>query len=327
LFRESLKAFYTFANHSLTFSSFRMKRAFAQIHLAVLLWGFTGILGKAISLSAPVLVWYRMLVTAIILGIIISKRGDWVKIVRKDMVRITGIGMMYAVHWVAFYASIKFANASIAMVCLATASVFTALIDPFLNKGKFNYVEIFLSFIAVAGVYCIYALQPRLGTGTHPMVNFELGILLGVIASIISAIFTVLNKPLAEKYAPRTLVFYEMSTGFVFLCLLAPFYLYTHPAEILLPQRWDYLWIFLLSYCCTVWGQSLAMSALKRLSAFTITLSVNLEPVYGIILAFLIYKENDQLGYGFYIGMSLIFLSLLFQVIIILLKNRTKKVV
>jgi drug/metabolite transporter (DMT)-like permease len=301
-----------------------MKRAFAQIHAAVLLWGFTGILGKAISLTAPVLVWYRMLITAIILAIIISNRRDWIKIVRRDMFRVIGIGVMYAIHWVAFYASIKFANASIAMVCLATASVFTSLLDPLFNKGKFNFVEIFLSFIAVAGVYCIYALQPH-DKANHQMVNFEWGIILGVIAAIISAIFTVLNKPLAEKYPARTLVFYEMTTGFSSLCLMAPYYILKHPAETLLPQGWDYLWIFLLSYCCTVWGQSLAMSALKKLSAFTVTLSVNLEPVYGIILAFLIFKENNQLGYGFYIGMSFIFISLVLQIIIVILKNRTIK--
>jgi len=302
-----------------------MKRAFAQIHLAVLLWGFTGILGKAISLTAPVLVWYRMLITAVILAIIITRRSEWIKIIRKDMIRIVGIGMMYAVHWVAFYASIKYANASIAMVCLATASVFTALLDPLVNKGKFNFVEIFLSFIAVTGVYCIYALQPHLSGSENGMVNFKFGLILGVIASIISAIFTVLNKPLAEKYPARTLVFYEMTTGFSFLCLIAPYYIYTHPTEVLLPQGMDYYWIFLLSYCCTVWGQSLAMSALKKLSAFTITLSVNLEPVYGIILAFLIFKENKQLGYGFYVGMAFIFMSLVMQVIIILFKNKAAK--
>ncbi|WP_118951145.1 DMT family transporter [Taibaiella helva] len=298
-----------------------MKRAFAQIHLAVLLWGFTGVLGKAISLSAPVLVWYRMIITAAILAFIVSQRKEWVKFTRPDLRRIVGIGMMYAVHWVAFYASIKYANASIAMVCLATASVFTALLDPLLNKGRFNKVEILLSFMAVGGVYCIYALQPRHQDTAHPMANFELGVLLGVVASVISAIFTVLNKPLAEKYPPRTLVFYEMSTGLLFLCLLAPFYILQQPDEALLPHGLDYLWIFLLSYCCTVWGQSLAMSALKRLSAFTITLSVNLEPVYGIILAFLIFRENDQLGAGFYLGMGLIFTSLMLQVALLMRRS------
>jgi drug/metabolite transporter (DMT)-like permease len=299
-----------------------MKRAFAQIHLAVLLWGFTGVLGKAISLTAPVLVWYRMIITAAIIAGLVTQRKEWAKFARKDLMRTIGIGMLYAVHWVAFYASIKYANASIAMVCLATASVFTALLDPLLNKGKFNAVEILLSFVAVAGVYCIYALQPHDNGSTNSMVNFELGVVLGVIASIISAIFTVLNKPLAEKYPPRTLVFYEMTSGLIFLSAIAPFYIASNPDAVLVPQGMDYLWIFLLSYCCTVWGQSLAMSALKKLSAFTITLSVNLEPVYGIILAFIIFKENNQLGWGFYLGMGLIFLSLMMQVILILNKGR-----
>ena len=301
-----------------------MKRAFLQIHLAVLLWGFTGVLGRAIALSAPVLVWYRMIITAVILGIIITYRKEWAKIGKKDMRRTVGIGVMYAVHWVAFYAAIKYANASIAMVCLATASVFTALLDPLLNKGKFNAVEILLSFMAVGGVYCIWALQPD-AHGETPMVNFQLGIILAIVASIISAIFTVLNKPLAEKYPPRTLVFYEMSSGLVFLSIIAPFYILDQPTQPLLPVGFDYLWLFLLSYCCTVWGQSLAMSALKKLSAFTITLSVNLEPVYGIVLAFLFFRENDQLGIGFYLGMGLIFLSLLLQVAIMLNKGRKNK--
>jgi len=302
-----------------------MKRSFLQIHLAVLLWGFTGVLGKAISLSAPVLVWYRMLITAIVLAIIISYRKQWKPVVRKDRRRIVGIGIMYAIHWIAFYASIKFANASIAMVCLATASVFTALLDPLLNKGTFNMAEISLSLVALAGVFLIYLLQPHEGT-TGNMVNMRLGVILGVSASIISAVFTVLNKPLTGKYEPRTLVFYEMATGWIFLSLLAPFYLMQQEGAAIMPQGMDYLWIFLLSYCCTVWGQSLAMSALKHLSAFTITLSVNLEPVYGIILAFLIFKENEQLNLGFYLGMALIFLSLLIQVTLVIIKIRKKKI-
>lgn len=298
-----------------------MKRAFAQIHLAVLLWGFTGVLGKAITLSAPVLVWYRMLLTAVIIAIVVVSRGERANFVRRDLVRVTGIGLMYAVHWVAFYASIKYANASIAMVCLATASVFTALLDPLLNKGRFNPLEIVLSLLAVGGVYCIYALQPAQQAGKG-MADFELGVLLGVVASVISAVFTVLNKPLAEKYPPRVLVLYEMGTGLLFLSLLIPFYVGMNPGELLLPQGWDYLWLFLLSYCCTVWGQSLAMSALKKLSAFTITLSVNLEPVYGVILAFIIFRENRELGNGFYLGMSLIFLSLVLQVALVIRKGR-----
>ncbi len=302
-----------------------MKRALLQIHLAVLLWGFTGVLGRAISLSAPVLVWYRMILTAAIIALIISYRKEWKPVRKRDLKKIVGIGVLFAIHWVAFYASIKYANASIALVCLATASIFTSIFDPLINKGKFNRTEIGLSLLAVAGVYCIYALQPSNQEQEAQMVHFQFGVILGVLASIISALFTVFNKPLSQKYPARTLVFYEMSSGLLFLTLLAPVYLMNTPDFQLIPQGWDYLWLLLLSYCCTVWGQSLAMSALKRLSPFTITLSVNLEPVYGILLAFIIYKENQQLGTGFYLGMGLIFLSLALQVSLLIRRGRRRR--
>lgn len=284
------------------------------MHLAVLLWGFTGILGKAISLSAPVLVWYRMLLATLIIALILTVRKKWISIQRKDLRQLIIIGILFAIHWVAFYASVKLANAAIAMVCLATSSVFTAILDPLIHKRKFNRSEIGLSMLAVAGVLCIYLLQPDTANRENSMENFQLGIGLGMVAAIISAAFSVFNKPLAEKYPARPLVFYEMLSGLAFLTVLAPFFIQWRPEAVLLPQGWDYLWIFLLSYCCTVWGQSLAMAALKHLSAFTTTLSVNLEPVYGIVLAFLIYQENEQLGPGFYLGMSLIFLSVALQV-------------
>lgn len=300
-----------------------MKKAFGQINAAVLLWGFTGILGKLISLSAPVLVWYRMSLAAVILFFIITIRKEWIRIAKRDVLKLMGIGSMFAIHWVAFYASVKLANASIAMVCLATASVFTAVLDPVLNKRRFNRLELFLSFIAVAGVATIYFLQPVNLDPDQQMVNFKLGLVLGIVASVISAIFTVLNKPLADKYPARPLVFCEMSSGLVFLSILSPLYFFYFPSEQLIPVGMDYLWIILLAYCCTVWAQSLAMAALKNLSPFTVTLSVNLEPVYGIILAFLIFKENAQLGYGFYIGMALIFISLILQIVITI--NRSRK--
>jgi drug/metabolite transporter (DMT)-like permease len=300
-----------------------MKKAFLQIHLAVLLWGFTGVLGRAISVGPMVLVWYRMLITALIIGIIISYRREWVKIDKEDRGRILGIGIMYAIHWVAFYAAIKFANASIGMVCLATSSLFTAILDPLMKRRSINRIELLLSLIAMGGVACIYILQDD--AKGEPMRKFELGIVLAVAAAIISAIFTVLNKPLAGKYQPRNLVFYEMSAGFLFLSLLAPFFLMLEPDAELLPQGLDYLWIFLLSYCCTVWGQNLAMSALKKLSPFTITLSVNVEPIYGVLLAFLIYQENKQLGLGFYLGMTLIFISLALQVGTVMRRSRRVK--
>lgn len=301
-----------------------MKRSLVEIHLAVLLWGFTGILGKAISLQALPLVWYRMLFTAVILALIITYRKEWVRLRKEDMKKVVSIGILYAVHWIAFYAALKLANASIAMVCLATASVFTALLDPLIYKGKFDVKEILLGCVALVGVGSIYFFQDAGKSAT--MVDFKLGMVCAVVASIISAVFTVMNKPLAALYPARNLVFYEMCTGWGFITLLAPFYFMYAGLEMdLLPVGMDYLWLFLLAYCCTVWGQSLAMSALKGLSAFTVTLSVNLEPVYGILLAFLIYRENEQLGLGFYVGMGLIFASMLAQILLLLYGKTARK--
>lgn len=280
-----------------------MKKALLQINLAVFLWGFTGILGKAITLSAGVLVWYRMLLTAFFMAVILSYRRQWVKIARPDLIKLTWIGVLMAVHWIAFYGSLKLSNVSIALVCMSTASVFTTVFSRLVDKSRYNFTELFLGMLAIAGMYLIYQFQKF----------YALGITVGIIAALLSAWFTVLNKKIAHKYPARTMVFYEMSAGCAFITLLLPLQLYYMPGEILLPKSLDWLWLVLLSLCCTVWAQSLALNSLKRLSSFTVALSVNLEPVYGILLAFAVYHENKDLHAGFYVGMALILLSVILQ--------------
>jgi len=294
------------------------------MHLAVLLWGFTGVLGRAISLDAPVLVWYRMLMTAVFMAGILFYRKQWVPVSRRDMGQLALVGLLMGLHWVGFYGAIKFANVSIALVCLSTASIFTSLLDPLVNKGGHDLREILLGLLAIVGVYLIYRFQQFYG----------LGIVFGVIAAILSSVFTVLNKRIAHKYPARTMVFYEMSTGWVFISLLLPLQFYFMRGTKFFPNSpslfgadWlhnDWLWLVLLSLCCTVWSQSLALNALKRLTSFTVTLSVNLEPVYGILLAFLFYNENreiifqkgtNELNWGFLIGMGLILLSVVLQML------------
>lgn len=307
-----------------------MKKALIQIHLAVLLWGFTGVLGRAIQLSAPVLVWYRMLLTAVIMAAILCYRRQWVKIPARDMKQLALVGCLMGIHWVAFYGAIKFSNASIALVCLSTASIFTSVLDPYVNKGKHNAQELLLGLLALAGVYLIY----------HYQKFFGIGILFGVIAAILSSVFTVLNKRIAGKYPARTMVFYEMGTGWVFISLLLPIYLIYNPGDSLLPNQIglstlfadlphtlalpnDWVWLIVLSLCCTVWAQSLALNALKHITSFTATLSVNLEPVYGILLAFAFYKESAELNWGFYAGMALICLSVMLQMLRVLRPSKT----
>lgn len=303
-----------------------MKNALLQLHLAVFLWGFTGVLGRAITLDAAVLVWWRVLLTALFVAFFLTLRRQWVKVERKDFSRLIAVGSLMAIHWVAFYGSIKASNASVALICLSTASVFTAVLDPLVNKSKFDKWEVGIGVIALAGVWLIYRAQ----------LAFGWGILLGVIAAILSAVFTVLNKPISTKYPARTVVFWEMTTGVVLLSALLPFV-----ADALHIERWwprqasteicttasdfwagaktflaapnDWLWLILLSLCCTVWAQSLAVSALRKLSSFTVTLSVNLEPLYGMALAFFLFNEAQELTAGFAWGVGLIFLSVVLQ--------------
>jgi drug/metabolite transporter (DMT)-like permease len=282
------------------------------------------VLGRAISLDAPVLVWYRMLLTALFMAGILFYRRQWVSIERRDLMQLAIVGGLMGLHWVAFYGSIKFANISIALVCLSTASIFTSLLDPLVNEGKHDAKEVALGSLASAGVYLIYRFQQVYG----------LGIASGITAAILSSVFTVLNKKIANKYPARTMVFYEMSTGWLFISLLMPVLYYYVPGTKWLPDSssllstaWvhnDWLWLVLLSLCCTVWAQSLALNALKKLTSFTVTLSVNLEPVYGILLAFLFYNENreiifnkdtNQLNWGFLGGMGLILLSVILQMV------------
>ncbi|HTO15104.1 MAG TPA: DMT family transporter [Edaphocola sp.] len=300
-----------------------MKKSLLQMHIAVLLWGFTGVLGKVISLSAPVLVWYRMGLTALFIAIIIHYRKLWQKILKPDLKKLILIGLLFSIHWVMFYSAIKLANASIALICLSTSSVFTAVIEPLSTGKRINPREIGLSLIAIFGVYLIYALKDEHTIGQ--MVNFPLGLLLGLIASVLSAVFTVLNKPLTRKYEPRLLVFYEMMIGFIFLTIVAPFYISNNPGEPLLMQGWDIVWILCLVYFCTVLGQILAMNALKNLSSFTVTFMVNLEPLYGILLAFLLLNEHKEANLGFYLGVSVIGFSVLLQSFIIVRQSKKNK--
>ena len=294
------------------------------MHLAVVLWGFTGVLGRAISLDAPVLVWYRMLLTALFMAVILFYRKQWVPVARRDIGQLAIVGVLMGLHWVAFYGAIKFANISIALVCLSTASIFTSLLDPFVNKGKHDLSEVLLGSLALVGVYFIYRFQQV----------YALGIAFGIAAAILSSVFTVLNKRIANKYPSRTMVFYEMTTGWLFITLLMPLLFYYMPETRVWPNAanvfsagWnhnDWLWLVIMSLCCTVWAQSLALNALKQLSSFTVTLSVNLEPVYGILLAFVFYNENreiifnkgtSQLNWGFLGGMGLILLSVVLQML------------
>jgi drug/metabolite transporter (DMT)-like permease len=303
-----------------------MKKALLQINLAVILWGFTGVLGRAITLDAPVLVWYRMLLTAVFVAVLLFVRKEWMRVPRQELKAMTSAGFLIALHWVAFYGAIKLANASIALICLSTASIFTTLLDALFHKKKIDLGELGIGALALLGVMLMYLLPEWDKWINHkqvvePLQHRNWGILCGVLAAFLSSSFTIINKTLAPKLPARLMVFYEMSTGYFFISLLLPLQFIFLPATRFVPSLQDWIWLIVLSLCCTVWAQSLALNALKHISSFTATLSVNLEPVYGIALAFFFYKENLELHASFYVGMLLI-MSVLLQAIR-LLKPKT----
>lgn len=273
-----------------------MKQALLKMHLAVFLWGFTGILGRAIELDAFPLVWYRVLLSSVFFLILLLFRGEKLRVSGKELLKFGLIGAIIAVHWCCFYGAIKYANASIALVCLATAGIFTSILEPIFLKSKFNYREMVIGFIALLGMYFIYRFE----------IEYAIGIGMGILAAVLSSLFTVLNKKIVDGYSPRLVAFYEIFAGFLFLSILLPLYNQYFPAVNFVPSSMDWLWLVVLSLFCTVWGQALALEALKKLSSFTTVLMVNLEPVYGIILAIIFYQENKDLGWGFVVGMLLI---------------------
>ncbi|RXK58122.1 EamA family transporter [Lacibacter luteus] len=292
-----------------------MRNAFLQLHAAVFLAGFTGVLGRLIELNEGWLVWYRMLLSAVLLFVLMLFRKQIIRIEKKYLLRCIGIGALIAMHWVLFYGSVKYANVSIALVCFAATGSFTAFLEPLLLKRRIDLVEVLLGLLVLFGIYLIF----------HFDVHYKTGILLGVAAAFLSALFPIYNKQLIQHVPVSTLTLYELSGGWLLLSLVLPFYLQISPATKHLPSLSDWFWLLMLALFCTVLAVQLSVNALKKISPFTANLTYNLEPVYGIALAFLIYHEEKELGDGFVWGILLIVASVVIQTLRVWRERRVAK--
>jgi drug/metabolite transporter (DMT)-like permease len=282
-----------------------MKKAFIQLHIAVLLAGFTGILGKLISLNEGLLVWYRLFITGVTLWLLAAIRRQNVRIDRRDLWRIIGIGGIAALHWVAFYGSIKYSNVSVGLLCFSAVGFFTAIIEPLVMRHRMDVIELFLGLLAIVGIFCIFQVDPR----------YKTGIALGLVSSLLASFFPVLNKRILRRVPAETVTLYELSGGCVVLTMLMPLYLWLFPAPSLVPGLADLGWLLVLSWACTVLAFNLGLLALQKISAFTVSLMYNLEPVYGILLAFVIFREDKYLNRGFYVGLGIILASIVLQTV------------
>ncbi|MFL5786512.1 MAG: DMT family transporter [Flavisolibacter sp.] len=273
-----------------------MKKALLQLHTAVFLWGFTGVLGKVITLDQTWLVWYRLLITVISLWILYFFLGKISRLPVKSISAIAFIGFIQALHWIFFYGSIKYSNITIALTTLSTSALLASLIEPLILKKKFDRTEIILGFFAIAGIVIIYF--------NH--LQFSTGIIIGLTSALLTVLVSVLNKKIIDVYQPEQITLYQLTGGFLGVSILLPAYQHYLPEHHTIPTMADWLWLFILSWVCTIMTFYLYIRSLKKISAFTMNLILTLEPVYGIILAFIIFKENKYLSNWFYLGFGLI---------------------
>ncbi len=293
-----------------------MRKAFVLLHIAVLLAGFTGVFGKLIELNEVFITFYRMLFSGLMLvffTVLFSKTT--LSIGLKDAIKIGFAGFILALHWIFFYGSIKYSNISVGVVCFCLTSFFTSILAPIVNKKKADGMEIALSILTVIGIGLIFSFD----------VQYRFGIFLGVISSLLIAIFTIINEKMTKRFEVIQLTTFQMVGGAIGVGLILPLILRWYPTEYMIPTSTDFIYLLILSGGCTILMYILLNIALKSISAFTVNLSFNLEPIYSIVIAVLFFQEYKELNFGFYLGLTLIILSLAFQMIRILKANNIDK--
>lgn len=273
-----------------------ISKARLQIHFCVLLWGFTAILGKLITLPASALVWWRMLlVTVALLATPRVWRGLRAMPGRLRLAY-AGIGVLVSLHWLTFYAAIKLSNASVGATCIALGPVFLAFVEPWIARRRFDPRELLLGVAVVPGVALVVGGVPA---------SMRIGLVVGTASALLVALFSACNKRMVEHGDPLTVTCLELGTGTLFLSLLVP-WLPHAGAAFVLPGLHDAILLVLLAFGCTLLPFALALVALRHLSAFGVQMVTNLEPVYAIVLAVLLLGEQRELAWPFYLGVAVI---------------------
>jgi drug/metabolite transporter (DMT)-like permease len=272
-----------------------------QIHFCVLLWGFTAILGKLISLAALPLVWWRMLIVVAALAVVPRVLRSLRALPARLWLAYAGVGSLVALHWLTFYGAIKLSNASVAATCIALAAPFTAIVEPWVTRSKFSPRDLLLGLAVLPGVALVVGGVPS---------GMRDGIVVGVVAAFLVAVFGSLNKRLAHRGEALTVTTIELGAGFLVLSALAPLLPSIMPQLagplLELPAPRDALLLVTLALACTLLPFSLSFVALRHISAFSAQLAVNLEPVYTIVLAILLLGEQRELTVQFYVGVAII---------------------
>jgi drug/metabolite transporter (DMT)-like permease len=285
-------------------------KSYLHLHLIVFIWGFTAILGALISLDALPLVWFRMLFAVIfIFGYIKFKKIN-LNISKKDIVRFLIAGLVIALHWFTFFKAIKESNVSVTLACLSTGAFFASLIEPVFFGKKIVWYEVFFGLLVVVGLYIIFKVET----------NYYLGMSLALVSAFLSALFAVINSKFVQKNDPVIISFFELSGGTLFFSLLLAI-TSSFSLDFFTLSTSDFLYLLLLSSICTAYALIVSTSVMKFLSPYTVMLTINLEPIYGIILAVLIFDKKEKMSTEFYIGALIILLTVLLNAY---LKSRKK---
>ena len=274
---------------------------YLMLHFVVLIWGFTAILGMLISIPTIEMVFYRTLLAAVGLALVFWWKKTKLRLPKKELAKILTTGAVISLHWLLFFGAARVSNISVCLAGLATASFWTAFIEPMVNKTKVKWYEVFLGLLIIVGLVVIFSFE----------LDYWLGLVMSIGSALLGAIFMVINSRLTKRGHPYIITFYEMIGACVFTALVMLGY-YAFYADVqlqLVPTAMDWLWLLILAGFCTVYAFSVSVELMKRLTAFAVNLTVNLEPVYGILLAVLIFGEKEKMTGGFYLGATIILLS------------------
>jgi drug/metabolite transporter (DMT)-like permease len=275
-------------------------RNLLELHFIVVIFGFTAILGRLISLDATEMIWYRLLIAAGVLGVYAKMKNIPFRFSTADFLKLCGIGVIVALHWITFFRAIKVSNVSVALGCFATTTLFASFLEPLILRRRLRMLEVLIGLIIIAGLYLIF--------------QFETSYVEGMVTSLISAflavLFTVFNKKFSDKYNPTAISVTELTSGFVVLSVWLLFTL-DNIASFPIPTPADWLWLIILAVVCTAYTYVAGLKVMKTISPYTMVLTINLEPVYSIILARLLFGESEKMSGGFYMG-TLVILGAIF---------------
>lgn len=269
---------------------------YVKLHFIVFLWGFSAILGKLAQVPAVELVFFRAIFATAGMGAVIWFTRGTFSVSRNDFVKMVLIGFIVALHWLAFFGSARVSNVSVSLVGFATNSLWAAVLDPLFNKTKFKKYEIVLGLTVMFGLYVIFSFD----------FQYKLGLMLGILAGFTSALFSIFNSRLVKRIPARSITFYEMIGVFIGAGLFLPIYSLTGHMLDLAPTAMDLLYIAILAGVCSVYAYTVAVELMKRVSVFMIQLTLNLEPVYGIVMAVIIFGSNEKMNFNFYLGTVII---------------------